>query len=62
MADTCDEYICLSSDASRDTYPLNTQSNFTNIFPRPFHNRENKTHFLRLEAVSMVNLFGSDYD
>ena len=51
------EYICLSSRACLETFPSNTSTAFSNLLPRPIINRENKTYYLKLHGVSLVNKF-----
>lgn len=46
--------VCLSSAASIELFPDNSQTRFVNQLPRPVRNRERRKHFVRLKAVGMV--------
>jgi hypothetical protein len=46
-------FICLSSTASRETFPNNSLTSFCNVLPTPLVNRERKRFYIKLKAIGI---------
>ena len=47
--------MCLSSHASLETFPSNTQCDFVNHLPMPVTNKEGKSFYIRLKSIGIAN-------